>query len=74
MTESELKVQAYKDRHTMVLHDENGTPVAGGLTYVIRPDQTVDFLARFPVDSGEWRALPAMDMTDIDFTLEWGTA
>lgn len=52
----------------MVLH-VNGVPDFT-MIQVITPDQTVDFLARFPVDSGEWLPVLAADLTDIDFTLE----
>ena len=74
MTETGAAAQSLKDRHVMVLFNDDGSVDEFALTAVIHPSQTVDFLARFPVDSGEWRALPAMDMTDIDFIKDRGKA
>jgi hypothetical protein len=66
-------VESLTTHHAMVYFNPDGTPDLG-LVHLVRPDQTVDFLARFPVDSGEWRAVPAMDATDIDYTKDWGQA
>jgi hypothetical protein len=69
ITRPELAAWDAADRHVMVFFRRDGTPNLT-MVHVIHPDQTLDFLARFPVQSGEWRAIPAGDMTDIDFTLD----
>jgi hypothetical protein len=73
MTPQEKAAADHADRRVMIFHRADGTPDTT-MVHVIMPAQTVDFLARFPVDSGEWRAVMADDCTDVDFTKEWGQA
>jgi hypothetical protein len=71
MTPAESAAYDAADKRVMVFFDRNGVPNFT-LVHIIDVGQTVDFLARFPVVSGEWRAVPAVDASHIDFTLPWG--